>query len=166
MAITAVYPGTFDPITNGHADLIRRSSALFDHIVIGVAENINKGTFFSLGERLNFVRDEVASYPNVDVQSFDGLLVRFAQKNNAHIILRGLRAVTDFDYELQLAGMNRRLDAKLESVFLTPEEKYSFISSSLVREIAGLGGDVSAFVSPAVGKAIRQRCQENRQKSL
>ena len=155
MAINAVYPGTFDPITKGHADLIRRSASLFDEVVVGVAECASKETFFGLKQRVEFVQDVTRSYPNVDVQSFDGLLVDFAKKHRAHIILRGLRAITDFDYELQLAGMNRRLDDKLESVFLTPDEKYSFISSSLVREIAGLGGDVSAFVTPAVEKAIR-----------
>lgn len=157
MDIISVYPGTFDPITNGHSDLVRRASSLFKRVIVGVAESSLKETFFSAEEKLYFARQALAAYPNVEVLSFDGLLVDFARRCKAQVILRGLRAVSDFEYEFQLANMNRKLDGTLESVFLTPDEKYSFISSSLVRQIASLGGDVSEFVAPSVEQAMQQR---------
>ena len=157
MTIKAVYPGTFDPITNGHCDLVRRASTLFDEIIIGVCHTPPKNTFFSIEERLAFAKESLTSYKNVSVYAFDGLLINFAKQHAAKIILRGLRAVSDFEYEFQYASMNRRLDGTLESVFLTPDEKYSFISSSLIREIALLGGDVSQFVTPFVSAAIHKR---------
>jgi len=158
MATTAVYPGTFDPITNGHTDLVRRACSIFDRVVVGVATfSENKKPYFDITERVELVRQALATIANVDVCRFDGLLVEFARQQNAKAILRGLRAVSDFEFEFQLASMNRRLDDSFESIFLTPAEEYSFISSSLVREIALLGGDVSKFVSPPVVKALQRQ---------
>ncbi len=158
MTTTAVYPGTFDPITNGHTDLVRRACSIFDQVVVGVATaSENKEPYFGIAERVELVKQALATITNVDVRRFDGLLVEFARQQNAKAILRGLRAVSDFEFEFQLASMNRRLDDSFESIFLTPAEEYSFISSSLVREIAFLGGDVSKFVSPPVVKALQKR---------
>jgi len=158
MALIAVYPGTFDPITNGHADLVRRASGIFDQVVVGVATTGgSKEPYFSLSERVALAEQALESYPNTSVRGFDGLLVEFARQQNAKVILRGLRAVSDFEFEFQLASMNRELDSHLESMFLTPAEEHAFISSSLVREIAILGGDVSKFVSPAVVKALQSK---------
>ncbi len=157
MSITAVYPGTFDPLTNGHADLIRRAACMFDKVIVGVAANPTKAPFFTLAERVDLARKSLSELTNVSVQGFDGLLVSFARSQNALAILRGLRAVSDFEFEFQLAAMNRSLDPGLESIFLTPAEKYAFVSSSLVREVAALGGDVSEFVSPEVGAALNKR---------
>ena len=157
MALIAVYPGTFDPVTNGHADLVRRACGLFDEVVVGVANGGSKRPFFSLAERVRLTKQALASIPNMKVRGFDGLLVDFAREQNAKIILRGLRAVSDFEFEFQLASMNRQLDSSFESVFLTPSEKHAFISSGLVREIAILGGDVSKFVSTAVVKALQEK---------
>ena len=155
MPLIAVYPGTFDPITNGHTDLVRRACEIFDQVVVGVAESGgNKVSFFSLRERVALAEQALAQFSNASVQGFDGLLVEFAQQHQAKVILRGLRAVSDFEFEFQLASMNRQLDNRLESMFLTPAEEHAFISSSLVREIAILGGDVSKFVSPAVVQAL------------
>lgn len=156
----AVYPGTFDPITNGHADLVSRAAPLFDRIVVAVAESRNKGPGgpgFSLGERIALARLALADLPNVEVRGFDSLLAHFVTEIGAGVILRGLRAVSDFEYEFQLASMNRHLIPQAETLFLTPAEQYSFISSSLVREIGRLGGDISGFVHPAVQQAMRQR---------
>jgi pantetheine-phosphate adenylyltransferase len=155
----AVYPGTFDPITNGHADLVARASPLFDRIVVAVAESPNKGkgTGFTLQERISLARLALADLKNVEVRGFDNLLAEFVEDIGAGVILRGLRAVSDFEYEFQLASMNRHLIPKAETLFLTPAEQYSFISSSLVREIGRLGGDISGFVHPAVQQAMRQR---------
>ncbi|HET6587847.1 MAG TPA: pantetheine-phosphate adenylyltransferase [Oleiagrimonas sp.] len=156
-ARVAVYPGTFDPITNGHADLVARAAPLFDKVVVAVAKNTGKGPSFSLDERISLARLTLADLPNVVVQGFDTLLAHFVREIGADVILRGLRAVSDFEYEFQLASMNRHLIPEAETLFLTPAEQYSFISSSLVREIASLGGDVSGFVHPAVQQAMQQR---------
>ena len=154
---TAVYPGTFDPITNGHIDLIERAAHLFDHIIVAVAINPSKATAFSADERVQLAREVLSGLENVDVYSFDTLLVDFVQKHKAGVILRGLRAVSDFEYEFQLAGMNRRLAPGIETLFLTPAEQYSYISSSLVKEIAALGGDISDFVHEKVRAALNRR---------
>jgi pantetheine-phosphate adenylyltransferase len=153
----AVYPGTFDPITNGHIDLVHRASPLFDRVVVGIAESAGKGTSIPLDERIALARLALAGVPNVEVRGFTSLLAGFVRETGAGVILRGLRAVSDFEYEFQLASMNRHLIPEAETLFLTPAEQYSFISSSLVREIARLGGDVSGFVHPAVQQALRQR---------
>lgn len=155
--ITAVYPGTFDPVTNGHTDLIQRAARLFERVIVAVAANPAKTPAFTLDERVNLAREVLTDIANVEIQSFDTLLVDFVHKNRAQVILRGLRAVSDFDYEFQLAGMNRRLAPDVETLFLTPAEQYSYISSSLVREIAMLGGDVSPFVHAKVGAALNRR---------
>ena len=160
MAIkTAVYPGTFDPLTNGHSDLVARAATLFDRVVVAVAENTGKSPAFGLEQRVALAREVLAGHRNVEVVAFNSLLVQFAREIGAKVILRGLRAVSDFDYEFQLAGMNRRLAADLETVFLTPADQYTYISSSLVREIAALGGDVTGFVHPRVQAALKQRCK-------
>ncbi len=150
----AIYPGTFDPVTNGHIDLIERASKLFDRVVVSIATNQNKTPYFSTEQRLALLRQVLAPYSNVSVAVVQGLLVDFAQQQNATVILRGIRTSTDFDYELQMAGMNRQLNATLETIFMVPAEQFSFVSSNLVREIASLGGDVSRFVPPAVVAAI------------
>jgi len=155
--ITAVYPGTFDPITHGHTDLVQRAARLFDRVIVAVAARSGKAPVFSLDERVGLVREVLAGIDNVQVLSFDTLLADFARAQGAAVIVRGLRAVSDFEYEFQLAGMNRQLAPELETLFLTPAEKYTFISSSLVREIAGLGGDVSAFVHDKVRAALNSR---------
>ena len=158
MALVAVYPGTFDPITNGHSDLVRRACGIFDRVVVGVATGGDvKLPFFDLAKRVELARKALVSIPNAKVHGFDGLLVDFARQQGAKAILRGLRAVSDFEFEFQLASMNRRLDAEFETIFLTPSEEHTFISSSLVREIASLGGDISGFVSPDVVQALQDR---------
>ena len=151
----AVYPGTFDPITNGHIDLIDRAAPLFGRLVVGVAASTGKGPALDLDMRVQLARDALARHPNVEVRGFDTLLARFVDELGAGVILRGLRAVSDFEYEFQLASMNRHLIPGVETLFLTPAEQYGFISSSLVREIARLGGDVSPFVPPAVAAALQ-----------
>jgi pantetheine-phosphate adenylyltransferase len=161
MSGTAVYPGTFDPFTNGHEDLVRRAARLFDHVVVGVAESRSKGPRFSLQERVEMGRQVLAPYANVEVQGFDGLLMNFIRIHGAHVILRGLRAVSDFEYEFQMAGMNRNLYPDVETVFLTPGEQYMFISATMVREIALLGGDVSKFVQPLVVRRLRELMNGN-----
>jgi pantetheine-phosphate adenylyltransferase len=148
--IKAVYPGTFDPITRGHEDLVRRAADLFDTVVVGVADSRGKKPFFTLAERIDLARDALAQYKNVKVEGFSGLLRDFVHQQGARVILRGLRAVSDFEYEFQMAGMNRTLIPHVETVFLTPSEQYMFISATIVREIATLGGDVGPFVPPAV----------------
>jgi pantetheine-phosphate adenylyltransferase len=154
---SVVYPGTFDPITNGHSDLIQRAASLFDHVVVAVAEDTGKAPAFETKRRVELARQAVRHLGNVEVTSFSGLLVSYARRRGIDIIMRGLRAVSDFEYEFQLAGMNRRMAPDIETLFLTPAEQYAYISSSLVREIARLGGDVSAFVSPVVQAALRER---------
>jgi pantetheine-phosphate adenylyltransferase len=150
-----VYPGTFDPITNGHADLVERAARLFPKVIMAVAVNPGKRGAFPVEARVSLAREVLAHIPNVEVCSFDNLLVDFMRQSKARVILRGLRAVSDFEYEFQLASMNRRLAPEIETVFLTPAEQYAFISSSLVREIAALGGDVTAFVHRKVVAALQ-----------
>lgn len=154
MQTTAIYPGTFDPITNGHLDLIARASRLYHKVIVAVAVNRGKAPLFSLEERVDLVKAVVAEYPNVEVIGFGNLLVDCAKQRGANVIVRGLRAVSDFEYEFQLAGMNRRLAPDLETVFLTPAEQYEFISSSMIREIAQLNGDVSCFVPDLVHQSL------------
>lgn len=156
-AITAVYPGTFDPITNGHTDLVQRAAQLFDRVIVAIAASTNKAPTFPSAQRVELARQALEGLDNVDVIPFDTLLADFVRAHDARVILRGLRAVSDFEYEFQLAEMNRHLAPGVETMFLTPAERYTFISSSLVREIANLGGDVSSFVHPAVGAALRNR---------
>ena len=157
MTIRAVYPGTFDPITNGHEDLIQRASRLFDQVLVGVAHSQAKRPFFSLDERITLAREVLKPYGNVKVEGFSGLLSEFVKEHSATVILRGLRAVSDFEYEFQLAGMNRRLAPGVETLFLTPSDKYLFLSATIVREIAVLGGDISAFVHPLTAERMRQK---------
>ncbi|MFD0913273.1 pantetheine-phosphate adenylyltransferase [Methylophilus luteus] len=152
----AVYPGTFDPITRGHEDIVRRAAHLFDQVIVAVAGSTSKQTLFSLQERVALAQS-VFSGENIKVVGFDGLLMQFVQSQGAQMVIRGLRAASDFEYEFQLAGMNRKLYPKLETLFMTPAEEYMFISSSLVREVARLGGDVNQFVSPGVETAIKQK---------
>lgn len=158
--VTMIYPGTFNPITNGHVDLVERAAKLFGKIVVGVAESAGKDPLFSLEERVDLTRLALAHMQQVEVIGFDNLLVDFAQEVGAKVLLRGLRAVSDFEYEFQLANMNRRLDPEMESLFLTPSEQHSFISSTLVREIAAHGGDVSAFVPEVVSTALKQKLKK------
>jgi len=154
---TAVYPGTFDPITNGHIDLIDRAAPLFERLVIGIAESPGKGPTLPLELRVRLVREAVAHHPHVEVRGFDSLLAHFVQDVSGGVLLRGLRAVSDFEYEFQLASMNRHLIPEVETLFLTPAEQYGFISSSLVREISRLGGDISGFVPSAVATALQEQ---------
>ena len=160
--VIAVYPGTFDPMTLGHGDVVRRAAQLFGSIIVAVAAGHHKKLLFSLEERIEMVRDIVKPYPNVTVDSFDGLMRDFVVARGAKVMVRGLRAVTDFDYEFQLAGMNRSLMPDVETVFLTPGEKYQFISSSFVREIAMLGGEVDKFVEPLVLQRLGDKLRELR----
>lgn len=153
----AIYPGTFDPLTNGHLDIIHRSLRMFDHLIIAIARSPSKNTLFSLEERVELANEVTAHLPNVEVIGFSELMAHFAQEQKANVLIRGLRAVSDFEYELQLAHMNRHLMAELESIFLMPSEKWSFISSSLVKEVARHGGDVNEFLPPAVAKALTQK---------
>lgn len=152
-----VYPGTFDPITNGHVDLVERACRLFDKVVVAIAASRKKNPLFDLDERVQMTRDVLAHIPNVEVCGFDILLADLVKEQQASAVLRGLRAVSDFEYEFQLANMNRALHPEMESLFLTPSEHLSYISSSLVREIASLGGDVSKFVPPLVEKSLRRK---------
>jgi pantetheine-phosphate adenylyltransferase len=155
--LTAVYPGTFDPLTRGHEDLVRRASKLYESLVVGVADSRNKRPFFSLEERVTIAREVLSHYDNVKVRSFSGLLKDFVREQEATVIVRGLRAVSDFEYEFQMAGMNRYLLPDVETVFLTPSDQYMFISGTIVREIAQLGGDVSKFTFPSVEKWLKAR---------
>jgi pantetheine-phosphate adenylyltransferase len=153
----AVYPGTFDPLTRGHEDLVRRASTLFDALIVGVADSKAKRTFFTLQERVEMARESLGGLKNVQVVGFSGLLIEFIRQHGARVVLRGLRAVSDFEYEFQLAGMNRSLYPDFETIFLTPSEQHMFISATLVREIALLGGDVSKFVDPRVEARLKQK---------
>ena len=159
MTVSAMYPGTFDPITLGHEDLVRRAARLYDTVVVAIAANPgSKEPMFTFSERVDLANAALADIRNVEVTGYEGLTVDFAREHDLAVIIRGLRAVSDFEYEFQLANMNRHLTNEVETVFLTPTEKYTFISSSLVREVASLGGDVSEFVSPKVKDALLQRC--------
>jgi pantetheine-phosphate adenylyltransferase len=157
---TAVYPGTFDPITNGHIDLVSRAARVFSKVIVAIAESPHKKPLLSLDERILLSRNELIGLENVEVLGFSNLLVEFVQQIGAGVLIRGLRAVSDFEYEFQLASMNRHLAPNVETLFLTPDEEYSFISSSLVKEIARLDGDVSEFVSEEVRQAMRHRFEE------
>jgi pantetheine-phosphate adenylyltransferase len=157
MNITAIYPGTFDPITNGHSEIVLRASKLFSKVIVSVAESTSKKTVFSTDERTAMARTVLGHIDNVDIRSFSGLVTEFALSQGATVIVRGLRAVSDFEYEIQMAGMNRQLVEDIETLFLIPSEHLNFISSSLVREIASLGGDVSKFVHEDVKQALKRR---------
>lgn len=154
MTVVAVYPGTFDPITNGHSDLVQRAAGLFDHVIVGIAANPSKIPLFDLAQRVTMAEQVLSDFDNVEVCGFSELLVHFVKQKDAKVILRGLRAVSDFEYEMQLASMNRHLDDSLETVFMTPSEETSFISASLVKEIALHGGDVSPFVHEVIVEAL------------
>ena len=156
----AIYAGTFDPMTRGHEDLVRRAVCLFDRVIVAIAQSQAKRPFFSLAERVEMAEEVLAPYPNAEISGFDGLLMDFLHEKKAKVIIRGLRAVSDFDYEFQLAGMNRNLYPDVETVFLTPAEQYLFISATMVREIAILGGDVSKFVQPAIRERLTRRVRE------
>lgn len=154
--ITALYPGTFDPVTHGHSDLVGRAARVFDRVIVAIAESPHKAPLFTLEQRIVMARNDLSRLGNVEVVGFDNLLIEFAREAGANVLVRGLRAVSDFEYEFQLASMNRHLNEDIETLFMTPDENYSFISSSLVKEIARLGGDVSSFVSPEVEQALKK----------
>ena len=158
MTVSAMYPGTFDPITLGHEDLVRRACRLFDKVVVAIAANPGKEPMFSPEERVELAQTVLSEIDNVEVCGYEGLTVDFARENNLQVIVRGLRAISDFEYEFQLANMNRHLTDDVETAFLTPTETYTYISSSLVREICSMGGDISEFVSPKVKAALMERC--------
>lgn len=156
----AVYPGTFDPLTSGHEDLVKRASSLFERVIIGVAESRTKHPMFSLAERVNIAREVLTGYPNIEIHGFDCLLMDFMRQHGASVIMRGLRAVSDFEYEFQMAGMNRNLYPDVETVFLTPSDQYMFVSATMVREIASLGGDVSKFVPAQVQQRLASKFRQ------
>lgn len=153
----AIYPGTFDPITRGHEDLVRRAASLFDRLILAIAESPSKQTRFSLADRVAMAREILADIPNVEIVGFNNLLMDFVHERGAKVIVRGLRAISDFEYEFQMAGMNRSVYPEVETLFLTPGEQYMFISATMVREIARLGGDISKFVQPCVEKRLRAK---------
>lgn len=157
MGSRAMYPGTFDPFTNGHNDLVRRACRIFDHVVVAIAANPGKTPLFTLEQRVDLARRVLADVPNVEVMGYTGLTVDFARQQGLNVIMRGLRAVSDFEFEFQLATMSRHLNGEVETVFLTPTEQFNFISSTLIREIASLGGDITEFVHPAVAAALQAR---------
>ena len=158
MAVSAMYPGTFDPITLGHEDLVRRATRLFDRVIVAIAANPGKEPMFSLEERVELAQAVLVDFDNVEVMGYSGLTVGFAKDHDLQVIIRGLRAISDFEHEFQLANMNRHLIKDVETVFLTPTEAYTYISASLVREICSMGGDISEFVSPKVSVALMERC--------
>lgn len=160
MTVSAMYPGTFDPITLGHEDLVRRACRLFDKVVVAIAANPGKEPMFTLDERVDLAKTVLSEFDNVEVSGYDGLTVDFAKDNGLAVIVRGLRAISDFEYEFQLANMNRHLTDEVETAFLTPTETYTYISSSLVREIASMGGNISEFVSPEVREALMERTSQ------
>jgi len=157
----AIYPGTFDPITRGHEDLVRRAGSLFDKLILAIAESPSKRPYFTLDERVEMAKEILADMKNVEIVGFNTLLMDFVHERGAKVIVRGLRAVSDFEYEFQMAGMNRSLYPEVETVFLTPGEQYMFISATMVREIARLGGDVGKFVQPSVNKRLRAKSSVN-----
>lgn len=160
MTVSAMYPGTFDPVTRGHEDLVRRAARLFDTVVVAIAANPGKTPMFDLDQRVSMAKEVLGDIKNVTVDGYDGLTIQYAVDNGLETIVRGLRAVSDFEYEFQLANMNRHLAEQVETVFMTPTERYTFISSTLVREIAVLGGDVSEFVSPGVEQALLTKAKK------
>ena len=164
MGNRAIYPGTFDPITNGHIDIVARASKIFDHVIVAVAASTSKNTAFSTDERVELARATLTEFKNVEVQRFEGLLANFVRQWGANAVLRGLRAVSDFEYEFQLAGMNKHLVPEADTIFMPTRENYSYISSSLIREIAALGGDVTKFVHPIVSAALAERFSGRQQK--
>ena len=155
---TAIYPGSFDPVTLGHYDIIERSSQIFDRLIVGVLNNSEKSPLFSVEERVKMLKDVTKELPNVEIKSFDGLLIDFARENQAQVIVRGLRAVTDFEYELQMAQMNRVIAPEIDTLFLTTNLKYAYLSSSIAKEVAMYGGDISAFLDPAVEREVQKKC--------
>ncbi|HEV8540017.1 MAG TPA: pantetheine-phosphate adenylyltransferase [Nitrospiraceae bacterium] len=157
-----VYPGTFDPVTNGHVDIVKRSLRVFDKVIVAVAPNSNKRPLFDLAERVEMVKLATKDLPNVEVEAFDGLLVNYSQKRGARAIIRGLRAISDFEYEFQMALMNRKLDTSVETMFFMPSEEYSYLTSGIVKEVAGLGGALDDFVHPEVAARLRQRLRGGR----
>ena len=157
MSLIAVYPGTFDPITNGHSDLVNRGVKIFDKVIIAVAQNPSKNTLFTVKERIEFIQEIFYANSQVEIYSLDKLLVDFANDHNATVILRGLRSVSDFEYEVQLASMNRSMEPNIESVFMSPAEEYGFLSSSIIKEIAKHGGDLSKFIDKAVLAALQKK---------
>ena len=159
--LIAVYPGTFDPITRGHEDLVRRAARLFDKVVVAVAESRAKKPFFSIDARVEMAREVLADVPKAQVEGFSGLLINFVAEQRGAAVLRGLRAASDFEYEFQLAGMNRNLKPDIETIFMTPSDQYMFISASMIREIAQLGGDVTPFVHPLVAKQLSEKIRVN-----
>ena len=162
MAITAIYPGTFDPITNGHLDILQRSLRLFNHIILGIGPNPKKAALFSIDERIEMVREAIKGFPNVTVEAFDGLLVDFAKKKGASAIIRGLRAVSDFEYEFQMALMNRKLDDKIETVFLMPSEEYSYLTSTIIKVVSSFNGDISSLVPKHVHTILKNRFRDRK----
>ncbi len=154
---TALYPGTFDPITHGHTDLVSRAARVFDYVIVAIAESPHKTPFFSLEKRIELAASQLGDLDNIEIVGFSNLLVDFVQEKGARVIVRGLRAVSDFEYEFQLASMNRNLCEEVETMFLTPDERYGFISSTLVREVARLGGDVAQFVGPEIEQALQEQ---------
>ena len=158
--LSVVYPGTFDPFTHGHNDLVRRAAAMFDQVIVGVAQSQRKQPFFALADRVAMARDVLSDVENVDVRPFDCLLNDFLAETGTSVVLRGLRAASDFEYEFQMAGMNRSLNRNIETLFLTPDEKFMFVSATMVREIAWFGGDVGQFVHPLVASRIRDRARQ------
>ncbi len=161
--LTAIYPGTFDPVTLGHLDVLERASKMFDRVIIAASEGSAKATLFTLSERLEMLKSAAAKYKNVKAESFEGLLVHYAEKKDAKVIVRGLRAISDFEYEFQMALTNRKIFPELETVFLMPNEKYSYISSTFVREISKYGGEVSAFVPALVKRMLRRKYKKLRE---
>jgi len=161
MKRTAIYPGSFDPLTNGHLDVIQRAAKLFDRVIVAVAENESKHPLFTLAERVALVKKAVTKLPNVETDSFSSLLVEYVEAQKAQAIVRGLRAVSDFEFEFQLALMNRKLDEKIETIFMMPKDTYTFLSSRIIKEIARLGGDVRSFVPPNVQVALKKKLKRN-----
>lgn len=162
MLKVAIYPGTFDPMTNGHIDVVKRAAKMFDQVILAVAANPGKGPFFSLDERVELATQVLGDMPNVKVMGFSGLLVKFAKEQGASVIVRGLRAIADFEYEVQLAGLNRQMEPDIETVFIAASQEYSFLSSSIVREIAKLGGELDTFVHPIIVQALDDYMRRHR----
>jgi pantetheine-phosphate adenylyltransferase len=161
----AIYPGSFDPLTNGHADIVTRGLKMFDRVILAVANNPQKSNLFTIDERLALAKEALGHLPNLEIESFDGLIVEFAKRKNVHVLLRGLRAVSDFEYEFQLAGMNRRLAPAVETAFIVTSEDSFYVASRLVREVASFGGDVSSMVPPTILKALHARLAERAKKA-